>query len=230
MVQDARARGPVHAFWSLGDMVGYGPDPGPCLKFLQEEGAVAVPGNHDLAAIGRISLSDFNHFAAAACRWTAERLSTAEAEFIRQLPLRVEEGPFTLVHGSPRDPVWEYLHTEETAAANLAFFSTLRCLVGHTHVPLVFVAEEAPKGNPLCRGFRLTSGQSFVLGAQRCLYNPGGVGQPRDGDPRASYAIYDEEAASITHYRVPYDIAATQRRMAEAGLSAYLIQRLAVGR
>lgn len=230
VVQDARARGPVDAIWNLGDIVGYGPDPGLCIRFLREEGAITVPGNHDLAAIGRIPLSDFNPYAAAACRWTSTQLTPEDTVFLGGLPLRIEAGPFTLVHGSPRDPVWEYLLSEEAAEENFPLFSTPFCLVGHTHIPTVFMAVAGTPGRERCRGFRPAPEKPQPTRGLRLIYNPGGVGQPRDGDPRASYALYDSEAESLTHYRVPYDIAATQQRMLEAGLPEYLISRLEMGR
>lgn len=230
VVQDARARGPVDAIWNLGDIVGYGPEPGPCIKLLREAGAITVPGNHDLAAIGRVSLRDFNALAAEACRWTAQQLTPADKSFLEGLPLRMEQGPLTLVHGSPRDPVWEYLDAEDVAEENLPFLTTPACLVGHTHIPAVFFVVGGEPGKEQCRGFRLAPEKPLLVKGLRFIYNPGGVGQPRDGDPRASYAIYDQEAETLTHFRVSYDIAATQRRMKAAGLPEYLVHRLEVGR
>lgn len=230
VVRDARGRGPVDAIWNLGDTVGYGPDPGRCIQLLRGEGAVTVPGNHDLAAVGRIPLRDFNHYAAEACRWTTTQLSAEETAYLGSLPLRQEQGPFTLVHGSPREPVWEYLASDELAVANLAHFTTPCCLVGHTHIPLVFVLEHSDSGPVRSRALRPAPGEAFALARQRCIYNPGSVGQPRDRDPRASYALYDSDAQTLTHYRVPYDVAATQQRMASVGLPDYLILRLAEGR
>ena len=230
VVRDARDRGSVDAIWNLGDTVGYGPDPGQCVRFLQDEGAVSVAGNHDLGAIGRISLSDFNPYAAAACRWNGSQITQEEAAFLGSLQLRVEEDTFTLVHGSPRDPVWEYLYSEDTARQNFPLFSTPICLVGHTHVPLAFALEDSD-GRQRCRGTLLAPDVPLKLEeGTRLIYNPGGVGQPRDGDPRACYALYDGEAQTITHHRVSYDIAATQQRMTAAGLPQYLIERLAAGR
>jgi len=229
VVRDARDRGPVDAIWNLGDTVGYGPDPGQCVRFLQDEGAVSVAGNHDLGAIGRISLSDFNPYAAAACRWNGSQITHEEAAFLGSLPLRVEEGPFTLAHGSPRDPVWEYLFSEDTARQNFPLFNTPFCLVGHTHVPLAFTLEDRD-GRQQCRGALLAPEVPLKLEQGiRLIYNPGGVGQPRDGDPRAAYLIYDVSAGTVELKRVPYDIAVTQEKMARAGLPRFLIERLAIG-
>lgn len=230
VVRDARDRGPVDAVWNLGDTVGYGPDPGQCVRFLRDAGAVSVAGNHDLGATGRISLREFNPFAAAACRWNGSQLTQEEAAFLGGLPLRVEERPFTLVHGSPRDPVWEYLFSEKAAEQSFPLFSTPFCLVGHTHFPLAFTLLDS-EGQQQCRGVLLAPDVPLKLEEGiRLIYNPGSVGQPRDGDPRSAYALYDREAQTITHYRAPYDIAATQQRMTAAGLPLYLVERLAAGR
>lgn len=226
---DARRRGPVNALWCLGDIVGYGPDPHLCIELLQKEGALAITGNHDLATLGKIPVDDFNEYAAAASQWTAQQLTEEDRNYLEQLPLRREIDEVTLVHGSPREPVWEYLVSEPVATASLPYFTTPVCLVGHSHIPLVFqwIEGERPQR---CRIARLTHEERFSLAGKRVIYNPGGVGQPRDGDPRAAYAIYDAASKTITHFRVPYDIATTQARMAAAGLALYLIQRLAVGR
>ena len=230
VVQDAHARGPVDAVWCLGDVVGYGPDPGRCVQFLREQKALAVAGNHDLATIGRVPLDDFNAFAVFASRWNALQLNAEERAYLDGLPQRLEEGLFILAHGSPRDPIWEYVHSEEVAEANFAHFSTRCCLIGHTHIPLVFVEAEGEIEGQHCLAYRPVPGEALSLKGFRLIYNPGGVGQPRDGDPRAAYAVYDADSETLTHYRVPYEVAATQGRMAAAGLPEFLINRLARGR
>ena len=230
VVQDAENRGPVDAVWNMGDIVGYGPEPGRCIQFLRERGALAVPGNHDLAAIYRIPLDDFNAYAAAACVWTAEQLTGDERAYLESLPLRIQEEQFTLVHGSPRDPVWEYVASTIVAAANFSHFQTPFCLVGHTHIPAVFV-DMRVDGKGTCHGYHLVPEEPFSLPRDaRIIYNSGGVGQPRDGDPRASYGVYDSTAGTITHYRVPYDYRTTQELMRAAALPDYLAERLAIGR
>ena len=225
VIDDAARRGGFSQIWSLGDLVGYGPDPVECLRLLGDHEHVAVAGNHDLAAAGRLSLEAFNEYAAEANRWTAGQLNQEQSEAIADLPLKSEQGEFTLVHGSPRDPLWEYVVSQASAAVSFLNFDTNCCLLGHSHVPFLCVPVENstafiafPEDSPVS------------LGGQRMLINPGSVGQPRDGDPRASYAIYDSDEGTIYHHRTEYDVAATQRKMAEAGLPQYLIDRLPQGR
>jgi len=222
---DIERKGGVDELWCLGDIVGYGPDPCRCIELLREYNPVCVVGNHDHATIGKINLSYFNPYAAAACEWTAGQLSQDDIEYLEGLPLTVEKDEFLLVHGSPADPVMEYVMSTGIAAKNFDFFQSKYCLVGHTHVPAAFKEE---KGT--CLSVNLSPGIGMVLGASRMIINPGGVGQPRDGDPRASYAIYDSEGRVFRLYRIPYDISATQDRMMEAGLPIHLVTRLEVGR
>jgi predicted phosphodiesterase len=225
MLDDVERRGGVDRFWNLGDTVGYGPDPNECLDRLSKLEHVSVAGNHDLAAIGKISTIDFNPEAATAASWTGERLNAEARRYLATMPLVIENGDFTLVHGSPRDPVWEYLVNAERARANLGHFKTRYCLVGHSHQPVVFEADE----NGDIRLVDFSDDRRLELGEKRLIINPGGVGQPRDGDPRASYAIYDNQAKSITLHRVTYDIAAVQSRMTSLGLPRRLIARLSYG-
>ncbi len=224
VISDADSSGGFDAIWSLGDLVGYGPDPAACIDLMRERGARCVAGNHDLAVSGRLGLEWFNEYAAEAARWTIGQLDDTDAEYLRGLPLRMEMHGFTAVHGSPRDPVWEYVVNSVAALAAFEDIVTPLCLVGHSHVPFVCRLEG---GAP---AFRLPTGRPAELGGGRAIVNPGSVGQPRDGDPRASYAVYDSDAGTITHRRVEYDIPATQRKMHERGLPHYLAERLAYGR
>jgi diadenosine tetraphosphatase ApaH/serine/threonine PP2A family protein phosphatase len=224
VLSDADKRGGFDKVWCLGDVVGYGPDPHECIERLRQFEPVCIAGNHDWAAIGKMDTSEFNPVAALAAHWTAEQLTDADRDYLQNLPLTLHENGFTLAHGSPREPIWEYLLSTEAAKDNFAYFETAYCLVGHSHIPLIFelVDDEA-----VYREFAETN---LDLEERRMIINPGGVGQPRDGDPRASYAIYDSEAQTVHHYRVEYDIPATQKRMAEGGLPAPLILRLSFGR
>lgn len=222
---DAEQRGGIDEIWCLGDVVGYGPDPHECIEKLQKICRVCVAGNHDRAAVGKIDTLDFNPQAAEANQWTAEQLTEKDIRYLNNLPLTIERGEFTLAHGSPRDPIWEYLFSLDTATENLAAFVTSYCIVGHTHQPLVFSFARFKAGTVT----KLEHESEVVLGDKRMILNPGGVGQPRDGDPRASYAVYDSTIRTFTLYRVPYDIKAVQARMREHGLPAMLIARLAVG-
>lgn len=225
VIADAGARGGFDEIWSLGDLVGYGPDPSACVDLLRSYEHSAVAGNHDLAAAGKLSVDRFNPYAAAANRWTATQLTREQSEYISGLPLTIEIDEFTLAHGSPRDPVWEYLVTEDAAIACFTHIHTYWCLVGHSHVPFLCI--------PRADGAAFMSfpeERAVQLDNESVIINPGSVGQPRDNDPRASYVIYDDERRTVEHHRVRYDIAATQDKMRRRGLPDYLIDRLAVGR
>ncbi len=225
VIDDADRRGGFSQIWSLGDLVGYGPDPAECMNLLAEHEHLAVAGNHDLAAAGRLSVEAFNPYAAEASRWTAAHVTPDQAQALAEQPLKIEQGDFTLVHGSPRDPVWEYVVSQASAAVSFLHFDTNWCLLGHSHVPFLCVPYENttafinfPENSPV------------ALGSERMLINPGSVGQPRDGDSRASYAVFDSDEGAIYHHRTEYDVAQTQRKMTAAGLPQPLIDRLSQGR
>ena len=226
VLQDIEARGGVQRIWCLGDIVGYGPDPKECVALLRQYDHICVAGNHDWGAIGKIDIEDFNPEAAFACRWNGQQLNEQDVEYLASLPLTITEGDFTLAHGSPREPIWEYLVSAYGAKVSFDYFETSFCLVGHSHVPLMF---ELIKESGECLLYELSPDATVALGENRLIINPGGVGQPRDGDPRASYAIYDSEQNVIWHYRVPYDISLTQQRMLECGLPRRLVSRLSQG-
>ena len=225
VLDDARAHGAVDEVWCLGDTVGYGPDPQACLATVRGMEHVVVAGNHDWATAGKVNLADFNPDAAAACLWTMAQLSPEQVDFLADLPLRVERGPFTLVHGSPRDPIWEYVVSMRTAQACFDHFTTPHCLVGHSHIP--FICRQDKEGR--VENVELPLDTPFPLGEERLIVNPGSVGQPRDDDPRASYIIYDGEQGSLEFHRVPYDFRAAQRKMHLEGLPSFLAERLQFG-
>jgi len=224
VLRDIDLKGGIDRIWCLGDVVGYGPDPHECIELLRQYEHICVAGNHDWAAIGKMDTSDFNPVATRACRWTSQQLTKKDIDYLQNLPLSLCQDDFTLVHGSPREPIWEYLLSIEVAQDNFAYFKTAFCLVGHSHVPLIF---EQRGNSTVYKEF--PNRTNLELGGNRLIINPGGVGQPRDGDPRASYAIYDVDARTIYHYRVEYDIPATQRKMEERGLPLPLILRLSEG-
>lgn len=226
VLQDIEAREGFERIWCLGDIVGYGPDPKECIELLRQHAHICVAGNHDWGAIGKIDIDDFNPEATAACRWTGQQLDQQDMDYLANLPLIISEGDFTLAHGSPREPIWEYLVSIHVARVSFNYFKTKFCLVGHSHVPVVFESL-APDGECLLHEFN--SDMPLNLGENRLVINPGGLGQPRDGDPRASYAIYDSDHNVIWHYRVPYDVASTQQRMKEYGLPYRLAARLSHG-
>ncbi|MFC1987283.1 metallophosphoesterase family protein [Chloroflexota bacterium] len=225
VLEEINRQGGVEKLWCLGDVVGYGPDPHECIEILCQTNHVCVAGNHDWAAVGKIDTNAFNPDAALACHWTAQQLSATDIEYLTSLPLTVQEGDFTLVHGSPREPIWEYLTSISLAKENFTYFNSQFCLVGHSHMPTVFSEDES--GAYASSQFQSNIG--LVLGKNRLIINPGGVGQPRDGDPRASYAIYDSESSIVRLYRIPYDIRSTQDRMVAHGLPIRLVSRLSYG-
>ncbi len=207
--------------WVLGDTVGYGPDPGDVLALLRERGALLVAGNHDLAVATGQGLEAFNPVAAAAARLHRAWLSAEERDLLASLPTLARPDGVTLVHGSLRDPVWEYVWNASTAYESLQIAETELSCNGHTHVPAVFALE----------GDRVTStlGRGVVALQGRVLVNPGSVGQPRDRDPRAAWAVLDTETRTVEFMRTAYDVAETQRRIRTRGLPAFLADRLASG-
>jgi diadenosine tetraphosphatase ApaH/serine/threonine PP2A family protein phosphatase len=227
VLRNIEAEGGVDRIWCLGDIVGYGPDPSKCIELLRQHDHVSVAGNHDLCATGMVDSSDFHSDAAVACRWTESQLSTEEMEYIAGLPTRASEEDFTLAHGSPREPIWEYLISTYSARISFEYFDTPYCLVGHSHVPLVFAFHDA---SGECTAHEFPSDTPTSLTGNRLIINPGSVGQPRDSDPRASYAVYDRDSGVIQLHRVPYDIAVTQQRMTDYGLPCRLASRLSYGR
>jgi predicted phosphodiesterase len=215
----------VDEVWVLGDIVGYGPQPNEVIAALQELGARSVMGNHDGAAIGAVDARDFNPDAALAISWTAQQLDDNARSYLATLPeVRVEE-PLTAVHGSPRDPIWEYIVSPSVALANLRAFETRLCLFGHTHIPIVFAEGESGLDVLQAR-----AGVPVLLEGHRAMINPGSVGQPRDGNPQSSYCLLDTDADSVDYRRVPYDIERTQRLMRDANLPPRLVERLSYGR
>lgn len=222
-----RDAAPFDMVWCLGDLIGYGPDPNECVNRIQDFEHICVAGNHDWAAMGQWHLDDFNTDARLAHLWTREELTLISREYLQQLPLRLEQEGFTLVHGSPREPLWEYLLDLGEAIISFSHFSTPFCLVGHTHLPLMFVLDP-DTGRPHAMVPEIET--PIPLRGRRMILNPGSVGQPRDGDPRASYAILDTEAMTWELRRVPYPIEITQERMRARGLPRRLIARLEVGR
>lgn len=219
----------VDEIWCLGDTVGYGPEPAACCTLVRERATIVLAGNHDVATLLPGEISRFSRDAARAARWTAEVLDADSRQWLSTLVGSAERGPVGLFHGSPRDPIWEYVTTH--AAVRTALDATPAVLVaaGHTHAPIC-VRLDAGR---LSGGLR-HNGSSIDLGdTDRAFANPGSVGQPRDGDARASSAILELDADGtprrIDFRRVRYDVAATQRAIVDAGLPQALADRLALG-
>jgi diadenosine tetraphosphatase ApaH/serine/threonine PP2A family protein phosphatase len=213
--------------WCLGDLVGYGPNPNECIERIQDFDHISLAGNHDWAALGKLDLRSFNTDARTANLWTQEELTPTVREYLNGLPTCMERDSFCLAHASPKEPVWEYVLDTNVAYANFAHFATQVCLVGHTHVPIIFELDEQRQR---CNTIIPPLPAPVPLGQSRMIVNPGSVGQPRDGDPRASYAILDTESMTWEFRRVAYPIEITQERMRARGLPRRLIERLGMGR
>lgn len=210
--------------WNLGDSVGYGARPSECCKILRRLAGRSLVGNHDLAAIGKLSLDGFSAVAAAAATWTREHLSKSAAEYLAELAPLSKLPDCELYHGSPREAVWAYVLEAESAADAFSLSSAPLVLVGHSHFPL---AASTRAGR---LEFDLAPGGTVVdLSSGRLLLNPGSVGQPRDGDPRAAYLMLDLDAARAEFKRVEYDVERSQAEIREAGLPEQLASRLSYG-
>jgi len=216
--------GSVDAVWQLGDVVGYGPEPDGVVDRLAGIGAIGVRGNHDAAALGGPEIEWFNPDARAAMEWTRRSISEATAAWLAGLPERLTERGATLVHGSLREPLWEYITSDPVARATLALLTTPLGLHGHTHLPIVWA--EHPGG---VETIAPSNGSTFGYGGRRALLNPGSVGQPRDGEPTASYLVLDTAVERADWHRVPYDIPAVQTAMRARSLPGRLVERLAFG-
>jgi diadenosine tetraphosphatase ApaH/serine/threonine PP2A family protein phosphatase len=214
---------PPDELWCLGDVVGYGPRPNECCDIVEGRADICLGGNHDLAVRGTIDLEEFSGDAAVAARWTRGVLSDGAAAFLDTLEPEAEREGAALYHGSARDPVWEYVLSDEAAAATLALSALPLVLVGHSHVALAVEWAE----DILVGGLAPDGATADLHG--RVLLNPGSVGQPRDGDPRAAYLVLDLVARNATFHRVDYDVERTQREMCAEGLPEALAARLTHG-
>jgi diadenosine tetraphosphatase ApaH/serine/threonine PP2A family protein phosphatase len=214
----------VDAVWQLGDVVGYGPEPNEVIARLRDLGSSGVRGNHDAAALGGSEIEAFNVDARRALEWTRTVLAREATDWLAALPETAELGEFTLVHGSPRNPIWEYVTSTPVARAGIAAMATPHGLHGHTHIPVAFSDEDG-------RVEMITpaDGSRFALDGRRALLNPGSVGQPRDGIPSASWMLLDIALGSVTWRRTSYDVRPVQERMLAVGLPERLAVRLAYG-
>jgi predicted phosphodiesterase len=219
--------GPVDAVWHLGDVVGYGADPNEVIERLAEVGAVGVRGNHDAATLGSVDLELFNPAARQALEWTREAITDRSLAWLAALPEHLVVEEFLLVHGSPREPIWEYVTTSGAARAGIEALSRHGASVGlhgHTHVPVAWSDADG-----IVEAYEPIDGWTHRYRVGADLLNPGSVGQPRDGDPRASFCVIDTNESEATWRRVEYPIAATQARMAAVGMPSFLVRRLSVG-
>jgi diadenosine tetraphosphatase ApaH/serine/threonine PP2A family protein phosphatase len=222
VLQEIDAAG-VDAVWCLGDTVGYGPRPNDCCAQVEQRADLCLVGNHDLVVLGELTVSDFNDEAAAAALWTSQVLTHSSRSFLERLKPLAEADGVDLFHASARDPVWEYVLTEEAARATLELSDAPLILVGHSHVALALT----PDGEEIGGGLAPAGTKVELQG--RWLLNPGSVGQPRDGDPRAAWLLLDREERFAEFHRVPYSIEDTQAEMRERGLPYVLAARLERG-
>jgi diadenosine tetraphosphatase ApaH/serine/threonine PP2A family protein phosphatase len=219
--------GAVDETWCLGDIVGYGPDPNLCVDLIRERPQLTcLLGNHDVGMIGGMQLAAFNGDARRSLEHQMRVVSADNMAFLRSLPANAKVcGDVTLAHGSPRDPVWEYILNTLSARLNFDYFGTPFCFVGHAHIQCMFELDEEKSRVSM----EQTKPGVITSMTPRAIFNPGSVGQPRDRDPRAAYAIFDPEARTWEPRRVNYDIPAVQARIRKAGLPEKHAARLAEG-
>ncbi len=217
------------ALWCLGDVAGYGPEPQACIDLVREAASLCLAGNHDRAVTGQLSLADFSPDARAAAEWQQSQIDAEGLAWLASLPSLTEEAGVTLTHGSPRGPVWEYVINETIASANAAFFDTSLCLIGHSHLAIAWLLETSHWRQRAALVRQAPDEPLRLNEPMRWLLNPGSVGQPRDGDPRASYALLDTDAMTWTWHRRTYDVDAVERAIREMGLPPRLGQRLHSG-
>ncbi|HJQ75409.1 MAG TPA: metallophosphoesterase family protein [Gaiellaceae bacterium] len=211
--------------WCLGDLVGYGPRPNPCCALVKERAAVCLAGNHDLGVLGQLELEEFAPDAVASARWTRKVLEDDARAYLESLsPIARTEG-VELFHGSPRDPVWDYVLSAEAAEAAFELTEEPVVLVGHSHVPLALAAADGS----MAGGLAPEGTEADLRGGARLVLNPGSVGQPRDGDPRAAWLLLDYGTGRASFRRVAYPVERTQEEIRERGLPDALAERLARG-
>jgi diadenosine tetraphosphatase ApaH/serine/threonine PP2A family protein phosphatase len=220
----ADAAGRTDGVLCLGDVVGYGADPTACVDLVADRAEKVVGGNHEWAVTGRLALGWFNRWARAAAEWTSERLDSDHQAWLSALPLSAEVADATLVHASPARPdEWDYLLVAEDGWDAFSAFATRLCFVGHSHRPAAWsLGSSGPGWDPRPATMTLEAGRRYIV-------NVGSVGQPRDGDPRASYAVWDVDAGQVAIRRVVYDIASARRKIQAAGLPRVLGDRLGAG-
>jgi diadenosine tetraphosphatase ApaH/serine/threonine PP2A family protein phosphatase len=215
----------AEAIWCLGDLVGYGAQPDECVSRVAQACDVCLVGNHDLVVLGKLDIATFSEGAAAAARWTADRIAPESADYLTALEPARPDGQVGLFHGSPADPVWEYLLSNQAADASMDLMGPRVGLIGHSHVALCFRRPEGGRAS----GELAPDETTANLSEGQWLLNPGAVGQPRDGDPRAAWLLLDLVRQEATWHRVDYPIDAAANAIRDAGLPAMLADRLYYG-
>ena len=222
VLEDAASQG-VTDYVCLGDVVGYNADPVACLNLIREMGCPTVKGNHDKDASEDYSLDSMNPIAAIALKWTREQLDGGQRQWLKRLRMVRQVDDYTIVHSTLDQPIhWNYVTNRFDAMSNFSYQFTQLCFHGHTHVPRVYIRSDKVREVP-AESVEIEANAKYFI-------NVGSVGQPRDGDPRACYALYDHESKLIVFRRIEYDMATTQRKILAAGLPEMLAERLAEGR
>lgn len=219
----------VDEIWCLGDVIGYGAEPDECADLVRERCSLCLVGNHDLAVLGVLDIAAFSEAAAAAVLWTRENVAERTLSMLRDLEPTGERESIALFHASPRDAIWEYVLSAEQADACLDVLAARIGLIGHSHVSLYFVRPTAEEQGEEIRGAQSSNDTLLDLGAGQWLINPGSVGQPRDGDPRAAWLELDTDEQTARFHRVRYDIERAAASISSAGLPRRLADRLQVG-
>ena len=225
VLADARDAG-AEEHWCLGDVVGYGADPNACVELAHQHCAICLAGNHDLAVTGGLGIEEFSRGAAVSAKWTRQVIEAEHLAYLRALAPAGVEGRFGLYHASPRDPVWEYVLSEQLAERCLDDAEQDVCFIGHSHVALAFVRDD---GRGRTTGALREPGNTADVRDRQWLLNPGSVGQPRDGDPRAAWLLLDTDRGHAEWRRTRYDIAGAQAAIRAAGLPDSLADRLGYG-
>jgi predicted phosphodiesterase len=224
-VLEAVAASDASELWCLGDLVGYGADPDVCVRLASEHAAVCLAGNHDMAVTGEVSLEEFSRGASIAVQWTREVIASEHLAYLAELRPQGQEGSLGLYHASPRDPVWEYVLSALLAELCMDEQPSRVCLIGHSHVPLSFTRRQGE----LATGEPQREGAELDIAEGEWLLNPGSVGQPRDGDPRASWLLLDLDGLTASFRRTDYDIAGAAAAIRAARLPDSLAERLEYG-
>lgn len=227
-VLEATRRAEVEEVWCLGDVLGYGASPDACTELVRERCAVCLVGNHDLAVLGALDIDSFSEAAAVAVEWTRANVSEGTLSYLRELEPSGARNEIGLFHGSPRDPVWEYVLSGEQAEAGMNASEERIGLIGHSHVALFF-SRSTPDDAEEMRGAQAGDDTLLDLSHGEWLLNPGSVGQPRDGDPRAAWLELDTTAETARFHRLSYDVDLAAAPIEAAGLPSRLADRLYIG-
>lgn len=209
----------VEAIYCLGDIVGYGPNPNECVDLVRENCEHVLVGNHDFAAIGKTDIEYFNQYAKAAAFWTRDHLTKENINYLASLPFTHQNDDMIMVHASPTNPAhWYYVLNPYDAHAEMQSFNQPLCFIGHSHVPIVYSEKDAIKDTYV----RFKKQHKYII-------NVGSVGQPRDGNYKVCYALYDKNNHSLDYIRLDYDVQATYSKILKEGLPAFLAERLLKG-